>query len=591
MKKNIIPVILLGCLCAGSANAQKTVSAITKLQATNLSWFSTAKLAFYNAQKKITTNTVMASRTVSSGTLQLGPGFDEDRTERDKSSTSTTLQSGKVICKNVTKEIDLSIKPEFNILKAVSHAQIFPGVISTSSAILSESVVTPTNLPARKPMTINMILPGANMSSIVLDAPGTIQTGKVNTIITSNTNVPIPAMIGLSLTEVDSKFDFAAQLEASSGLFLPLEEFDIPAEINAGAAFSGNIDGSNKRRTYVLKFIQPMFILAHNELNSANIFQDPNAATSKTDLVLINSVTYGRMVFVKIVSEESAIAVKSAVKAKLGIELTELNIKAGHAIEGSGNTSFSSVVKEFKAVVMGGNPAGGGTTLSDPNQLKAYIDDPTARTLSLQTRAVPISFTMVRLSDYALLGIRSLANFQAIQDCQAINGYSVFVNKLRVTKVVDNPLTGNNEDLYGTISVQAFYKKTDGTDVEINDESNRGDNVWSESSSSPLQLKEGESKVLFKTDGSVQDGKRRFVFTPEQEATGYIIIKYRIKDRIMQDGEQLGNSNSFVKYDEKDYKFFLKDWVDVKDGAGCTHELKEVGGDARVCIDLAMTRE
>lgn len=591
MKKNIIPVILLGCLYAGSVSAQKTVPVITKLQATNLSWFSTAKLAFYKAQKNVTTNTVMASRTVSTGTLQLGPGFDEDRTDRDKSSVSTTLPGGKVICKNVTKEIDLSIKPEFNILKAVSHAQIFPGVISTASAILSESVVTPTNLPARKPMTINMILPGASQASIVLDAPGTVQQDKLTTILRNNNNVPIPAMIGLSLTEVDSKFDFAAQLEASSGLFLPLEEFDIPAEINAGGAFSGNIGGSTKRKTYILKFIQPMFILAHDELNSANIFQDPNAATSKTDLVLINSVTYGRMVFVKIVSEESALAIKSAVKAKLGVELTELNVKAGHSIEGSGNTSFSSVVKEFKAVVMGGNPAGGGTTLADPNELKAYIDDPTAKTLTLNTRAVPISFTMVRLSDYASLGIRSLANFQAIQDCQAINGYSVFVNKLSVSKVVDNPLTGNNEDLYGTISVQAFYKKPDGTEVEIKDESNRGVNVWNESSSSPLQLKEGEGKILFKTDGSVQDGKRRFIFTPDQEATGYLVIKYRIKDKIMQDGEQLGNSNSFVKYDEKDYKFFLKDWVDVKDGAGCTHELKEVGGDAKICIDLAMRRE
>ena len=591
MKKNIIPVMLLGTifLYAGSVNAQKATT-IAKLQAvnTNLSWFSNAKLSFYNAQKKVSTGTVMASRTASTGTLQLGPGFNEDRIERDKSSTSTSLPGGKVICKNVAKEIDLSVKPEFNILKAVSHTQIFPGVISTASAILNESVVTPTNLPARKPMTINMVLPGANVASVILDNPGTVQVEKVNTIIRSNTNVPIPAMIGLSLTEVDSKFDFAAQLETSTGLFLPLEEFGIPAEVNAGNAFSGNVNGSSKRKTYLLKFIQPMFFLSHNELNSANIFQEANAAASKSDLVLINSVTYGRMVFIRIVSEESAIAVKSAVKAKLGIELTELNIKAGNTIEGSGNTSFTSVVKEFKAVVLGGNSSGASLTINNPDELKTYIDDPAARTLSVNTRAVPISFTMVRLSDYALLGIRSVANFQAIQDCQAINGYSVFINKLSVSKVVDNPLSGNNEDLYGTISVQAFYKKPDGTEVEIKDESSRAANVWSESSSSPLQLKEKEGKVLFKTDGSVQDGKRRFIFTPEQEATGFIVVKYRIKDKIMNDGEQLGNSNSFMKYDEKDFKFFLKDWVDVKDGTGCTHELKEVGGDAKVCIDLAM---
>src|SRR5689334_19690439 len=253
MKKNIIPVILLGCLWAGNVNAQKAISTITKLQATPLSWFSTAKLNFYNAQKSTTSSSVIASRTVSSGTLQLGvgPNFDGDQLEREKSSTSTTLPGGKVVCKTVSKELDLKVKPEFNILKAVSHTQIFPGVISTASAILSESVVTPTNLPARKPITVITTLPGANQSSIVLDNPGVLQPDKINTIIRNNANIPIPAMAAPSLTEVDSKFDFAAQLEASSGLFFPLEEFDIPAEINAGGQFSGNINGSTSRKTYL----------------------------------------------------------------------------------------------------------------------------------------------------------------------------------------------------------------------------------------------------------------------------------------------------------------------------------------------------
>jgi hypothetical protein len=271
--------------------------------------------------------------------------------------------------------------------------------------------------------------------------------------------------------------------------------------------------------------------------------------------------------------------------------LTELNVKAGHGIEGSGSTNFSTVVKEFKAVVIGGNITAASRIISDPTQLKSFIDDASARTLSVNTGAVPISFTMVRLSDYASLGIRSVANFQAIQDCQAINGYSIFINRFGVSKVVDNPLAGNNEDLFGSITVQAFYKKPDGTEVEIKDENGRAAAVWSESSSSPLQLKEGEFKTLFKTDGSVQDGKRRFIFTPEQEATGYVIIKYRIKDKIMSDGEQLGNSNSSMKYEEKDLKFFLKDWKDIKDVSGCISELKEVGGDAKLCIDYFTKRD
>jgi hypothetical protein len=591
MKKLITTGVLslIICTCIENVRAQKATTTLTRLQAGNLNWYVTAKQNFYSAQKTSSSNAVMARRNVTGGFQELGPAFNDNQVEREKSSVN--VQEGKVICRNVTKELDLSIKPEFNILKFSAQSQIFPGVISTATAILGESVVTPTGLPARKPMTISMSLPGAPVSSFVLDNPGTIQQNKVNDIIRQNTNIPIPAMVGMSISEVDSKFEFAAQLETSSGVFLPLQEFGIPAEVNAGNEFSGNVDGSTKRKTYLLKFIQPMFILSHNEFNSANIFQDANAAASKTDLVLINSVTYGRMVFIRIVSEENEIAVRSAVRAKLGIELVELGIKGGNSIEGSANTSFTTVVKEFKAVVIGGNVTAASRIISDPNQLKSYIDDASARTLSVNTGAVPISFTMVRLSDYAALGIRSVANFQAIQDCKAVNGYSIYIKNFGVSKVVDNPLAGNNEDLFGSVSVQAFYKKADGTEVEIKDESSRTANVWSEASSSPLQLKEKEFMHLYKTDGSIQDGKRRFVFTPEQEETGYVIIKFRIKDRIMSDGEQVGNSNSSVKYEEKDFKYILKDWKDMKDESGCTYELKEVGGDAKLCVNFSKFRD
>jgi hypothetical protein len=242
-------------------------------------------------------------------------------------------------------------------------------------------------------------------------------------------------------------------------------------------------------------------------------------------------------------------------------------------------------------VVIGGNVEAAGRVISDPNQLASYISDPTAARLSLNSGAVPISFTMVRVSDYSSLGIRTVGNFQSIEDCKAVNGYNVFIKNFSVSKVVDNPLAGNNEDLFGNISVKAFYKKPDGTEVEIKDQNAQAANVWSVSSSSPLQLKQGESQILFQTSGAIKDGKRRFVFTPEQEATGYIIIQFRIKDRIMNDGEQLGNSNTFVKYDEKDFKYFIRDWQDMGDGSGCTFTLKEVGGDATICVNLSKSRD
>ncbi|HEU4471561.1 MAG TPA: thiol-activated cytolysin family protein [Flavisolibacter sp.] len=593
MKHQIAKTFLAACfLTAASISFAQVRPTFTKLKAVNLNWYTSAKQNFYSLQKEGTGTSVVARKNLANGYQELVSGLgQEGLLEKEKTSRSTSLQNGKIICRTVTKEMDLSIRPDFNILKFSSQGQIFPGVISTASAIMNESVTTPANLPARKPMTVNINLPGAAVSSMTLTNPGTVQLDLLNNLVRQNTNVPIPAMIGLSLTEVDSRFDFAANLETSNGLFLPLEEFGIPAEVNAGTAFSGNVEGQNKRKTYLLKFIQPMFILSHNENNSGTIFQDAAAAASRSDLVMINSVTYGRMVFIRIVSEENAGTVKSAVKAKLGIELTQLNIKAGNSIEGSASVSFNSVVKEFKAVVIGGNTTAASRVISDPNQLANYINDPTAAKLSASSGAVPISFTMVRVSDYNSLGIRSVGSFEALEDCKAVQGYSIYIKNFSPSKVVDNPLAGNNEDLYGTITVKAYYRKANGTEVEIPDEQSRGANVWSESSSTPLQLKEGESKKLYETDGPVKDGKRRFVFTPEQEQTGYIIISYRIKDKIMNDGEQLGNSNAFTRYEEKDYKYMLADWVNLRDEKGCTAELKEVGGDAKICINFSMYRD
>lgn len=593
-------IIISSCIalsCIGlnaSAQIQQQPTRILKSIGTSpLRWYSTSKINFIKAQKLVPSSTVMARKIVPGGLLEIGPGLAETAPqEKIKGTVNKTSQDGKIICKATTKEMDLTIKPEFNIIKASSQNKIFPGIIFTSESILDESFIIPSGLPARKPMTLNLNILGSRNAAVELTTPGVIQMDRINTLINQNQGLSIPAMDGLSITEVDSKFEFASQVETSSGLFLPLEEFSIPAEVNAGTAFSGNVSGETKRKTYLVKYIQPMFMVFHNDLNAANLFQDPAAAASRGNLVMINSVTYGRMVFIKVVSEETAGKVKTALEAKLGIELTELNVKAGNSVEGSASVNFSSVIKDFKAIVIGGNGASAGRVLNNPDQLKSYIDDPTARILGSTTNPFPISYTLVRVSDYASLGIRSVGTFEAQEECKTLDRYSIYIKNFGVQKVVDNPVTGNNEDLFGNITVQVFTKNASGAEVELTEELGRPSKVWDQSSANPLQLKEGEYKQLYVSGNSpVKEGLRRFMLTPDQAANGYLIIKYRIKDKIMKDGEDLGNSNASVSYEEKDFKFFFRDWQDLKDVSGCTAVLKEIGGDAKICINFSMYRE
>lgn len=556
----------------------------------NLAWFVGAKTSFFQKQKLVSSNEVIARKNITSTRfLEMSPGILEGMKITPGSSANKDFEAGKISCKETNNVIDLALKPEFNILKATSQSKIFPGVIYTASSVLDESLTPVSGLPARRPMTLNISLPGASQSSVVLDNPGTVQLDKINQLIQNNVGMALPAMVGASITEVDSKFEFAAAIEASSGIFLPLEEFDIPAEVNAGAAFSGNVGVENKRHTYILKYIQPMFILAHNDISAAGIFQDPGAAASKTNAVMINSVTYGRMVFVRIVSEETGVKVKAAAEAKLGIQLTELNIKAGHSFEGTGSTNFNTIVKEFKAVILGGGSGAANRVIADPNQLKNYLTDASANSLTLQTGAIPISFTMVRVSDYASVGIRSVADFKAINDCVLLNEYDINIKNFGVKKVVDNPLAGNNEDLFGSVTVKAYYKDAAGNVKSVKDIIDRSSEVWSRSSGDVIQLKEGEY-FYFGSGTKTNDGtflKRTFRFRPEELATGYIVMTWKLYDKIMQDGEQLGNGASSVSYEQYEKIFYLRDWKNIPDVAGYSAVVQEKNGDAQIGINFS----
>lgn len=556
----------------------------------NLAWFVGAKKSFLQKQKLVTSNEVIARKNITTTKfLEMSPGILEGTKITPGSSSDKDFEAGKVSCKETNNVIDLALKPEFNILKATSQSKIFPGVIYTAASVLDESLTPVSGLPARKPMTLNISLPGASQSSVVLDNPGTVQLDKINQLIQNNQGMALPAMVGASITEVDSKFEFAAAIEASSGIFLPLEEFDIPAEVNAGAAFSGNVGVENKRHTYILKYIQPMFILAHNDISASSIFQDPNAAASKTNAVMINSVTYGRMVFVRIVSEETGVKVKAAAEAKLGIQLTELNIKAGHNFEGTGSTNFNTIVKEFKAVILGGSSGAANRVITDPNQLKNYLTDASANSLTSQTGAIPISFTLVRVSDYASVGIRSVADFKAIAGCVLLNEYDINIKNFGIKKVVDNPVAGNNEDVFGSVTVKAFYKDAAGNTKSVNDIIDRSSEIWSRSSGSVIQLKEGEY-FYFGSGTKTNDGtflKRTFRFRPEELATGYIVMTWKLYDKIMQDGEQLGNGASSVSYEVYEKTFYLRDWKNIQDVSGYSAVVQEKNGDAQIGINFS----
>jgi hypothetical protein len=398
-------------------------------------------------------------------------------------------------------------------------------------------------------------------------------------------------MIGVSTDDISARIELAAKLEASAGIFLPLEEFDLPLDVSLGEQLSGSVQANATLNFFLFKLVQPMFNISIQSPNPADWFVDPLAHKNLSDGVMVNSVTYGRMVYIMVSSFEPEVKVRNSVHAKLGLTFTgESEIKLGDELNASDSLNFNAVINTFKAVIIGGNANAGNLVVTDVRQLKNYITQPSAGTLTNATGALPIAYSLVRISDNSTVGIRSTASYEVLEDCVPFLGYSVFIRNFSPSKVVDNPLTGNNEDIFGTITVSAFYTKPDGTVAEVKDEQNRPVAVFSRTEANVVQLKEKELFQMFRDDRSIVEGKRRFLFTPAQAATGFIVIKYKLRDKIMQDGEQLGNSNDFVKYEEKELKFFLSDWANVSSPL-CTTELKEINGEARICVNFTTKKE
>lgn len=598
-RKLLFPILLLLLAqCARSQVVQTVFRTATRLPA-SYAWLAGSRSRINASVQNPSGAQVLDSRTQplapgSSGKVEMGVGLlPALNPERVNSTTAVTLSEPALACTRKNISLDLLTGQDFSILKASLNSKIYPGAFFHANSVINQAY-TFYSAPPRKPIRAVIDLPAYRpngLREIVLDNPGTFQNLKFDSLRSTNFGIPLPAFIGVSSDHISARLELAAKLDASAGIFLPLEEFDLPVDISLGEQGSGNVQASGSLNFFLFKLVQPMFTISIQSPNPSDWFQDPEAHRALTDGVMVNAVTYGRMVFLMVSSFATQARVQAAVQAKLGLTFTgETEIKLGDDLSAADTINFSSVINSFKAVIIGGNGSAGNRVVTDVTQLKSYITQPSAGTLSASTGAMPISYSLVRISDNSNVSIRSTANYEVVEDCQPLSGYAVFIRSLSPSKVVDNPLTGNTEDLFGSISVSAFYTKPDGSTVSIREEQGRPASVFTRSDASPLQLKEKEVYTLYRDDNSITDGKRRFLFTPDQIGTGYILVRVRLKDKIMQDGEQLGNPNASVSYEERELKFFLKDWANVPAGA-CSLELKEVNGDARLCLSFSTRKD
>lgn len=334
---------------------------------------------------------------------------------------------------------------------------IYPGAFIDAGSLLGRSPVTYVSPAQRRPLTVAISISNPDSGS---------RTYTVSNFGSNNNRVldenlrdrhygaAIPSVFAYRSMELRSQQELTASFNFSAGLMLPLEEFGIPLDLSQGIRASGNMVNGSVERQYMLSFIQPMYAYTIEEEDPGLLFTNAGAAAN-IHQGIVKSVVYGRMIMMTFRSTLDSAEAFGRVSARLGINFTggELaNASLGGSISGDVRNKFVRDIKEFKALVYGGNGQTANSVAGDPEAVYQYIRDPSAATLNSRTGALPLQYVVQRISDGRIIGVRSTSNYK-VDDCLNPR-YDVEVSfkGLKCYKVVEL-FPDDKEDIFGTCDV------------------------------------------------------------------------------------------------------------------------------------------
>lgn len=336
---------------------------------------------------------------------------------------------------------------------------IFPGSFIEAGSLLDKTPVMYSRATGRAPLTVGISITNPNSTApaqVSVNDFGTNNIGFLNTELRNkHFGAAIPPVFAFSLKEISSIEHFTASLNYSVGITLPLEEFGIPVDLSQGITGSGGISTEKKMHSYVVSFIQPMYAYSVNEVDMNRFFTTAGVAAQHSTAGFVSSVVYGRMALLTFQSSEDSASINLLLGARLGVSFTggELaNAKLGLAIDISAKNNFSNKIKNFKAFVYGGDAQSALRVTSNPGDIYSFIQNTSAYSLSAATGALPVQYTVNRVSDGRSIGVRSTSSF-SIEDC--INpkyDVTVKVTGIKCNKVVEFP-TDDAEDIFGNCTI------------------------------------------------------------------------------------------------------------------------------------------
>ncbi len=473
-KTSIITIVTILFLTNAFAQVkQYSPSTLKKVNAIKAnSSFSWYKNFITNKQTFIPINsgsneTIIKERSNPQGMkVQVGTNFQSSGTQFANNGAPRTTEEGNNSCVYQPQKINYLIPEDIGV-SFLSDFNFYPGDFIKPNDIINSGVnLNPYNVNAahvRNPYKIGInIFNNVNSNEITVSDFNTIPVNKIqDSLLFRNYGARIPTSGIVEAFEITSDIQLASSLEMSQGAFLPLEEAGIPLDITAGLKMKSDDALELNLKYYMVSFNQPMYSLTLNTRPNA-LFVNPAHSNANVNGAYLSDVTYGRRAFFIFASADYNRVMNGMFEGGVDAEVTggQLSgVSVGTEVKGTMDASIKASVKKFYGAIYGGN---GVTALSKFNDIdaffiafKAYVASPTATIFNANTRAKPLSYSLRRISDGALIGIKSIGNFDDV-DCNT-NSYEVTLNfkGFTVNKVDDGPFD-DKDDLFGNLHYDGY---------------------------------------------------------------------------------------------------------------------------------------
>jgi hypothetical protein len=453
-----------------SATSAK-IAAISKFPNSKLNWYANVLKSKFSSSSN-SGEVIIRERVQGVQKVQLGVNLVSSPSTYSNNGPTRNVEGTNSICVVQPKKINYLNPGEF-ILPGTFNFNYNPGDFIDPNTILNNvGNINPFNATGqRAPYKLGMSVFKANgVNEITITDFTNSPQAKINDSLKSkNFGSTIPNIGVLEVTELKSDLQLATSLETSAGLFLPLEELGIPADVTAGLKANVNGEANLNLKYFLVTYMQPMYNISVLT-NPQYLFTNTASSASNASGAYISDVTYGRRAMFIFASADFSSVSSQFFEGGESISVTggEANgLSLGVKGSGSISSSLKNSIDKFWGVLQGGNGNNVWSTYNDitafHTEFKRFLTSSSASTYTAQTREVPLSYSLKRISDGAMIGTRSIGNFDETVSCNT-NSYEVTMEfkGFTVNKVVEFP-SDNEDDIYGNFHYDGY--RVNGTSV------------------------------------------------------------------------------------------------------------------------------